>query len=102
MPESRRSFPRTAAIATCVFVCLIVAFDTMPSGAQAPGVKALVGGTLIDGYGSKPIFNSVILVEDERIKAIGQVGTIRFRKAQKLSLPKACQSCQACGTCMCT
>lgn len=39
-------------------------------------LKALVGGTLIDGYGSAPIHNSVILVEGERIKAVGTVGTL--------------------------
>jgi imidazolonepropionase-like amidohydrolase len=39
-------------------------------------VKALVGGTLIDGYGSTPIRNSVVIIEGERIKAVGQVGTL--------------------------
>lgn len=38
--------------------------------------KALVGGTLIDGYGGKPLQNAVIIIEGERIKAIGQVGQI--------------------------
>jgi len=37
---------------------------------------ALVGGTLVDGFGSTPIRNSVILVEGERITAVGQVGTL--------------------------
>jgi imidazolonepropionase-like amidohydrolase len=40
-------------------------------------VKALVGGTLIDGHGSRPIRNSVILIEGERIRQVGQVGTLR-------------------------
>jgi imidazolonepropionase-like amidohydrolase len=44
--------------------------------AQTRSVKALVGGTLIDGFGSKPIRNSVIIIEGERIKAIGQVGAL--------------------------
>ena len=39
-------------------------------------VKALVGGTLIDGYGGAPLYNSVILIENETIKAIGQVGQL--------------------------
>jgi imidazolonepropionase-like amidohydrolase len=39
-------------------------------------VKALVGGTLIDGYGGRPIRNSVILIQGERISAVGQVGTL--------------------------
>ncbi|MGH9532189.1 MAG: amidohydrolase family protein, partial [Terriglobales bacterium] len=47
-----------------------------PATAQKPKVKALVGGTLIDGFGGKPLRNSVVLIEGERIKAVGQVGTL--------------------------
>src|SRR5919109_4524823 len=43
---------------------------------QSRNVKALVGGTLIDGYGSTPLRNSVVIIEGERIKAVGQVGTL--------------------------
>ncbi|MGH9971529.1 MAG: amidohydrolase family protein [Pyrinomonadaceae bacterium] len=43
---------------------------------QSKSLKALVGGTLIDGFGSKPIRNSVVIVEGERIKAVGQVGAL--------------------------
>ncbi|NER11025.1 Imidazolonepropionase [Muriicola jejuensis] len=39
--------------------------------AQNVQVKALVGGTLIDGYGSDPIRNSVIIIQGERILAVG-------------------------------
>ena len=46
--------------------------------AQDHGLKALVGGTLIDGFGSHPITNSVILIEGERIAAIGQVGSLEI------------------------
>ena len=84
MPESRCSFPRTGALLTCVFFCALLAFETMPARAQGSGVKALVGGTLIDGYGSKPIFNSVILVEGERIRAVGQVGTLAIPKGAEI------------------
>jgi imidazolonepropionase-like amidohydrolase len=37
---------------------------------------ALVGGTLVDGTLKEPIRNSVILVEGERIAAVGQVGSL--------------------------
>lgn len=37
-------------------------------------LKALVGGTLIDGFGGKPIQNSVIIIEGQRIKAVGHQG----------------------------
>ena len=54
---------------------------SLPSLESAPqpasgAVKAMVGGTLIDGFGGPPIRNSVILIEGERIKAVGQVGTL--------------------------
>lgn len=39
-------------------------------------LTVLVGGTLIDGFGSHPIRNSVIVIEGERIKAVGQVNTL--------------------------
>jgi imidazolonepropionase-like amidohydrolase len=41
--------------------------------AQQPRKIALVGGTLIDGNGGRPILNSVILIDGERITAIGTV-----------------------------
>ncbi len=37
---------------------------------------ALVGGRLIDGFGGPPIANSVILVDGERITAVGTVGAL--------------------------
>jgi len=46
------------------------------SQTQSAKFKALVGGTLIDGYGSTPLRNSVVIIEGERIKAVGQVGTL--------------------------
>ncbi|GAC1476895.1 MAG: amidohydrolase family protein [Gemmatimonadaceae bacterium] len=59
----------------------IVAVTLAGLSSQAPvaGAQrtlALVGGTLIDGYGGPPLRNSVILIEGERIKAVGQVGTL--------------------------
>jgi imidazolonepropionase-like amidohydrolase len=60
--------------ARCVFIFLVFVFIRVDLHAQQ--VKALVGGTLIDGFGGKPIPNSVIIIEGERIKAVGQVGTL--------------------------
>ncbi|HXF40846.1 MAG TPA: Xaa-Pro dipeptidase, partial [Blastocatellia bacterium] len=41
----------------------LLSINIIPAPAQSQNIKALVGGTLIDGYGSKPITNSVILIE---------------------------------------
>lgn len=52
---------------------LLSFFIVIVSQAQ---MKALVGGTLIDGFGSDPIQNSVILIDGDRIAAVGQLGTL--------------------------
>lgn len=38
--------------------------------------KALVGGTLIDGFGGAPLKNSVVLIEGEKIVKVGQLGSL--------------------------
>lgn len=42
----------------------------------AQNKKALVGGTLLDGFGGEPLKNSVILIEGSKIIKVGQVGTL--------------------------
>jgi imidazolonepropionase-like amidohydrolase len=63
-----------------LFLCLlalIATSQTTPSAQRQPSrVKALVGGTLVDGFGGRPLRNSVVIVEGERIKEVGQVGTV--------------------------
>lgn len=61
-----------------VYVILFVSSSTLAQ------TKALVGGTLIDGYGGKPLLNSVIVIEGERIKAIGTVGNIEIPKGAEI------------------
>lgn len=39
-------------------------------------LTALVGGRLIDGWGGAPVNNSVILIDGERIKAVGTTATL--------------------------
>ncbi len=54
----------------------LLAISFAPLAAQSSGTKALVGGTLIDGYGGPPLRHSVIIIQGERIQAVGQVGTL--------------------------
>lgn len=62
------------------FCLLVLPFFQQNIKAQSKGknLKALVGGRLIDGFGATPINNSIILIEGERIKAIGQVGNFEI------------------------
>lgn len=54
------------------------------SMAQPKPIKALVGGTLIDGYGSTPLRNSVVIIEGDKIKQVGQVGQVEIPKGAEI------------------
>ena len=58
---SKRIFP---------ILALLLALNAF---AQEANLKALVGGTLIDGFGADPIKNSVIIIEGDKIKTVGTV-----------------------------
>jgi len=54
------------------------------SFAQENNIKALVGGTLIDGFGSDPIKNSVVIIEGEKIKSVGTIDNITIPENAKI------------------
>ncbi len=56
-------------------VCVLFGIG-ISTGAQAAGLVALVGGRLIDGFGGPPIEHSVILVDGERIQAVGTTDSL--------------------------
>jgi imidazolonepropionase-like amidohydrolase len=57
-----------------LFLSLLLLAQTAPD----TKLVALVDGMLIDGYGGRPIAHSVVLIEDERIKAIGTADTLKI------------------------
>jgi imidazolonepropionase-like amidohydrolase len=71
---------RAVPIVAGALALLLSSVDSDRTQAAAPSSQAktlaLVGGTLIDGFGAPPIRNSVILVQGERISAVGQVGSL--------------------------
>src|SRR5262245_60115230 len=64
-----------AIVAVTTAVAAVSARRQAPQGGAAR-MLALVGGTLIDGFGSTPLRNSVVLIQGERISAVGQVGSL--------------------------
>jgi imidazolonepropionase-like amidohydrolase len=70
---------RRPTIIALAVLGVAVALAGQPN-AQKPAsgapIKALVGGTLIDGFGGRPVRNSVVLIEGERITAVGVVGSL--------------------------
>lgn len=57
---------------------LFFLFLTNTSFSQENKIMTLIGGTLIDGYGSTPIQNSVIIIEGDKIKEVGTVSTLQI------------------------
>lgn len=60
------------SIVITVLICGMV----QPNFGQS--IKALVGGTLIDGFGGKPIYNSVIIIQDDIITKVGHQGNTKI------------------------
>jgi len=60
-----------------IFLFILLLCNIIASS-QENNIKALVGGTLIDGFGSTPIRNSVVIIKGEKIKTIGTVDTIEI------------------------
>ena len=65
-----------------VLLTLVVALTTATRARQQPRpaasarLQALVGGTLIDGFAGPPIRNSVVLIDGDKITAVGQIGSL--------------------------
>jgi imidazolonepropionase-like amidohydrolase len=59
----------TAAVVVTAFalVCMPLSVD----GAWAPAVRALVGGTLVDGTGAAPVKDAVVVIRDGKIVCAG-------------------------------
>ena len=62
------------AIVRLALIALCLAGSTVLLSAKP---IALVGGRLIDGFGGPPLANSVIIIEDERITAVGTVDSLK-------------------------
>jgi imidazolonepropionase-like amidohydrolase len=67
--------PRVLLLLFTVLLCTCV---------RAQQVKALVGGTLIDGFGGPPILNSVVVVEGDRITAVGTQGEVNVPEGAEI------------------
>jgi imidazolonepropionase-like amidohydrolase len=58
------------------FIAALAGIGSLHAAAQPRRATALVGGTLVDGNGSHPLQNSVVIVDGDRIRAVGQVGSL--------------------------
>jgi imidazolonepropionase-like amidohydrolase len=73
----RHPLRRSAGILRSIITLLVLSAHAAPAQQNAsPTTLALVGGTLIDGNGGRPIPNSVVLVTGRTITALGRVGQL--------------------------
>ncbi|UTW55922.1 amidohydrolase family protein [Kordiimonas sp. SCSIO 12610] len=63
---------------------LITLSITVSSVVYADDLTAIVGGRIIDGNGGTPINDGVILIEGDRIKAVGKDGGITIPEGTKI------------------
>ena len=72
---------RKSLLVACAFF-VAIALPTL-AHAQKTVPLVILGGTLIDATGRPPLENAVIVVEGERIKAVGKRGevTVPARRA---------------------
>ena len=66
------------------FLYLLVCILLSPLYIHAQDKKALVGGRLIDGFGHRPIANSVILIHGDRIEKVGTLDTLPIPEGYQL------------------
>ena len=72
--RGERAHPARLMLAVAIVVsCGFAASSPMP---PSPHTIALVGGRVIDGYGGRPISRGVVVIEGERITAVGRMGEV--------------------------
>jgi len=63
-----------------LFCCGLQAITVPARGNEKPGTMVVEGATLIDGTGGSPVPCAVILIEGDRIHAVGKCGAIPIPK----------------------
>ena len=68
---------------------LSVGGATTQAGAQGQNTLVIQGGTLVDGNGGAPLANAVIVIQGNRIAAVGAAGAVQVPPARKSSMRPA-------------
>ncbi|MDE2721586.1 amidohydrolase family protein [Candidatus Palauibacter polyketidifaciens] len=74
MVSARRSVRMTGVLALTIFATLL----GVPAAAAQEGMIALVGGQLLDGYEVPPIHHAAVVIEGNRIVAVGPASEIEI------------------------
>jgi imidazolonepropionase-like amidohydrolase len=67
---------RLIVMALLVVACQAPVTTTSPPATQAHVTLAIVGGVLVDGTGAEPVRDAVVLIDGDRIVAVGPSGSV--------------------------
>ena len=68
----RRRLASASLRCICAALGALITALPVPTAHAGAEVTALVGGTVIDGTGAKPLANAIVLIEGERVAAVGR------------------------------
>lgn len=71
-------------VARTGLIALLIAIAVAAIGATAPGITAIIGATIIDGRSQFPIPNGVVIIEGDKIKAVGRRGDVRVPQGARV------------------
>jgi imidazolonepropionase-like amidohydrolase len=79
---------KRVALAAILFSLVVPIATVVPARSEATSQNsrtlAIVGGRLIDGFGGRPLENSVVLIEGNKITAVSQVGQLAVPENAKI------------------
>jgi imidazolonepropionase-like amidohydrolase len=68
----RRRLVSASLRCICAALGALITALPLPTAHAGAEVTALVGGTVIDGTGAEPLADAIVLIEGERIAAVGR------------------------------
>ena len=90
---------RTRLVSVGLILAGALSVHAPAANAQSGRLKALIGGTLVDGFGGKPIRDSIVIIHGERIKTVGTIGALPVPKEAEVISTEGMSVMPDCGTC---
>jgi imidazolonepropionase-like amidohydrolase len=75
-----KNIKRSSASAIVLFLAVLILLDSSPVGVQSTRPIAFKGALLIDGTGRQPVQNAVLIIDGDKIRAVGPSGSISIPK----------------------
>jgi hypothetical protein len=77
-----------------LFAIVVMLASASVGGAQTSAVIVFKGAQLIDGTGAPPIKKSILVIEGDRITAVGKEGKVHYPKNARVIELEDARSCR--------